>query len=151
MLPRRDLRMDTHHGPAAACGPHQTDGPCCHYFPVIQRGSYVKKWSIILFSATVRQGILRKLQNPSCLNFNPDYAREKSPLSTLIMDMHDGDAPTSNSMAGTQYKRPRSSIACCRCRERKVRCDASISGLPCTNCTLDQAPCNLLPGRKRSR
>lgn len=67
------------------------------------------------------------------------------------MNMHDHDAPTSHSMTDVQYKRPRSSIACCRCRGRKVRCDASVSGAPCTNCTLDQAPCKLLPGRKRSR
>lgn len=37
--------------------------------------------------------------------------------------------------------RKRSRIACTWCRDRKVRCDASSHGTPCTNCELDQQEC----------
>ncbi|KAL3490207.1 hypothetical protein BJX62DRAFT_252131 [Aspergillus germanicus] len=37
--------------------------------------------------------------------------------------------------------RKRSRIACTWCRDRKVRCDASSHGVPCTNCELDQQEC----------
>ncbi|KAL4864854.1 hypothetical protein BDV12DRAFT_211348 [Aspergillus spectabilis] len=37
--------------------------------------------------------------------------------------------------------RKRSRIACTWCRDRKVRCDASSHGVPCTNCALDQQEC----------
>ncbi|KAH7166467.1 fungal-specific transcription factor domain-containing protein [Dactylonectria macrodidyma] len=37
--------------------------------------------------------------------------------------------------------RPRAPKACLRCRARKVRCDVSISGIPCRNCDLDHMSC----------
>ncbi|KAL4928923.1 Zn(II)2Cys6 transcription factor [Aspergillus undulatus] len=41
----------------------------------------------------------------------------------------------------TKPPRKRSRIACTWCRDRKVRCDASSHGIPCTNCELDQQEC----------
>ncbi|KAF8417392.1 fungal-specific transcription factor domain-containing protein [Tirmania nivea] len=42
----------------------------------------------------------------------------------------------SSSMAATtvKTKRKRSMIACRNCNERRVRCDGSVTGLPCTTC-----------------
>ncbi|KAJ5287120.1 hypothetical protein N7478_002806 [Penicillium angulare] len=40
----------------------------------------------------------------------------------------------------------RAAAACYYCHARKVRCDAAISGYPCTNCTLDKrTDCTLRP------
>lgn len=39
--------------------------------------------------------------------------------------------------------RPRAPKACLRCRARKVRCDVSISGIPCRNCDLDHTACTV--------
>lgn len=38
------------------------------------------------------------------------------------------------SAAAAKAKRKRSMIACKNCNERRVRCDGSITGLPCTTC-----------------
>ncbi|KAL4801502.1 fungal-specific transcription factor domain-containing protein [Aspergillus unguis] len=38
--------------------------------------------------------------------------------------------------------------ACARCHSRKVRCDGSITGFPCTNCRLDARPCALHSGKR---
>ncbi|KAK2923095.1 hypothetical protein FoTM2_017337 [Fusarium oxysporum f. sp. vasinfectum] len=40
--------------------------------------------------------------------------------------------------------RKRSIQACLTCRSRKVRCDVSLHGQPCTNCSLDEKQC-LIP------
>lgn len=37
--------------------------------------------------------------------------------------------------------KPRSTVACLRCRERKVRCDHSLHRQSCTNCVLDGYEC----------
>ncbi|KAL5051562.1 hypothetical protein BDW71DRAFT_55898 [Aspergillus fruticulosus] len=42
----------------------------------------------------------------------------------------------------------RAARACARCHSRKVRCDGSITGFPCTNCRLDARPCTLHSGRR---
>ncbi|KAI1628071.1 hypothetical protein EDD37DRAFT_291051 [Exophiala viscosa] len=44
--------------------------------------------------------------------------------------------------------RKRGSRACLRCRIRKVRCDVTQHGMPCTNCRIDAQPCVI---QKRSR
>jgi hypothetical protein len=47
-------------------------------------------------------------------------------------------------------KRKRSSIACKTCHHRRVRCDAALGGLPCSNCRFREAECVLIDS-KRSR
>ncbi|KAK1138573.1 hypothetical protein N8T08_002367 [Aspergillus melleus] len=42
--------------------------------------------------------------------------------------------------------RRRSPRACDHCHDRKVRCDGSINGFPCTNCRLDESTCSVRPG-----
>ncbi|KAL2850619.1 fungal-specific transcription factor domain-containing protein [Aspergillus pseudoustus] len=42
----------------------------------------------------------------------------------------------------------RAARACTRCHSRKVRCDGSITGFPCTNCRLDGRPCTLHSGKR---
>ncbi|KAL2826241.1 fungal-specific transcription factor domain-containing protein [Aspergillus cavernicola] len=49
-------------------------------------------------------------------------------------------------------KTPRASVACAKCRQRKVRCDVARRGHPCMNCELDQEECVVLPrGRQQRR
>lgn len=43
----------------------------------------------------------------------------------------------------------RSPRACLVCRNRKVRCDAVQSGVPCNNCRLDNVPCVLSTSTRR--
>lgn len=46
----------------------------------------------------------------------------------------------------TEKRIRRAAAACYRCHGRKVRCDASILGYPCTNCVLDgRTDCTLRP------
>lgn len=42
----------------------------------------------------------------------------------------------------------RASVACQRCRSRKVRCDLKATGAPCHNCRLDQAQCVVVASRR---
>jgi hypothetical protein len=50
------------------------------------------------------------------------------------------------------YRRiQRASRACQRCHARKVRCDATVTGYPCTNCRLDSSPCQAYAGGRERR
>ncbi|RDW94215.1 Zn(II)2Cys6 transcription factor [Aspergillus mulundensis] len=42
----------------------------------------------------------------------------------------------------------RSPIACITCRARKIRCDVSVNGSPCTNCQLDGRQCIVVNSRR---
>jgi hypothetical protein len=44
--------------------------------------------------------------------------------------------------------RRRASRACLSCRSRKVRCDVTSEGTPCTNCRLDNVACRLTPSSR---
>ncbi|KAL2801104.1 fungal-specific transcription factor domain-containing protein [Aspergillus keveii] len=46
---------------------------------------------------------------------------------------------------------PRASIACTKCRLRKVRCDVAYRGHPCVNCKLDQEECIVQLRGRQSR
>jgi hypothetical protein len=48
-------------------------------------------------------------------------------------------------------KASRASVACARCRLRKVRCDVSRRGHPCGNCEVDEEKCVVLPRSRSSR
>lgn len=50
--------------------------------------------------------------------------------------------------SGAQVKR-RETRACVVCRNRKVRCDASVNGTPCHNCFLDGIECVLFDYRRQ--
>ncbi|KAL2813417.1 hypothetical protein BJX63DRAFT_432001 [Aspergillus granulosus] len=53
---------------------------------------------------------------------------------------------------GNGYRRiKRASRACPRCHTRKVRCDATVTGYPCTNCRLDTSPCQAFTGGRERR
>lgn len=47
----------------------------------------------------------------------------------------------------TPPRKKRSAIACVKCHDRKVRCNAATQGIPCGNCVQDGIPCQLY-GRK---
>lgn len=51
---------------------------------------------------------------------------------------------------GRPVKR-RASKACHCCRSRKVRCDVVESGIPCTNCRLDEVDCIVTEGKRRRK
>lgn len=54
------------------------------------------------------------------------------------------------SNGGRAVKR-RASKACQCCRSRKVRCDVVESGIPCTNCRLDEVECCVTEGKRRKK
>lgn len=54
------------------------------------------------------------------------------------------------SSGGRAVKR-RASKACQCCRSRKVRCDVVESGIPCTNCRLDEVECCVTEGKRRKK
>ncbi|KAG7119861.1 Cutinase transcription factor 1 beta like protein [Verticillium longisporum] len=55
-----------------------------------------------------------------------------------------------NFRLGQSYRR-RSVKACLCCRQRKVRCNVSLLGPPCTNCHLDEKPCIVADRASRRR
>lgn len=42
----------------------------------------------------------------------------------------------------------RSRVACKPCNQRKIRCDVTQIGPPCTNCQHETAVCEILPRKK---
>ncbi|KAE9380146.1 hypothetical protein N431DRAFT_361501 [Stipitochalara longipes BDJ] len=46
------------------------------------------------------------------------------------------------------FRRPRAGRACGSCHSKRVRCDAGIRGLPCTNCTAFSVECSIPPKKK---
>ncbi len=52
--------------------------------------------------------------------------------------------------AAGKVKKPRSRMACKRCHDRRVRCDASAKGVPCTACTASAVgeECRLIESRR---
>lgn len=53
--------------------------------------------------------------------------------------------------ATKQRTKRRASKACWSCRSRKVRCDALDTGMPCTNCRLDEIACALADSHRGRR
>lgn len=51
----------------------------------------------------------------------------------------------------TRPVKRRASKACHCCRSRKVRCDVVESGIPCTNCRLDEVDCQVTEGKRRKK
>ncbi|OQU96208.1 Fungal Zn2-Cys6 binuclear cluster domain-containing protein [Cladophialophora immunda] len=45
-------------------------------------------------------------------------------------------------------KKRRAGRACILCRARKVRCDAVLTGIPCTNCRLDSLACTVTKSKR---
>ncbi|KAL4961519.1 uncharacterized protein BDV14DRAFT_123233 [Aspergillus stella-maris] len=66
--------------------------------------------------------------------------------------MNDLSNPGSAALAPQPSRLPlrvrRSAVACRTCRRRKIRCDVTVSGYPCTNCRLDNDHC-VVVGPKR--
>ncbi|KAF5564880.1 cutinase transcription factor 1 beta [Fusarium napiforme] len=52
-------------------------------------------------------------------------------------------SPPSKPVTRSKANHKRSLQACLICRSRKVRCDVSVHGQPCTNCSLDDKECQL--------
>ncbi|PGH09318.1 hypothetical protein GX51_00760 [Blastomyces parvus] len=59
--------------------------------------------------------------------------------------------PQTRNMDSSQRPRKRARMACTWCHERKVRCDVSIHGSPCTNCRLDGHECTIRSSACRGR
>ncbi|KAL4918182.1 fungal-specific transcription factor domain-containing protein [Aspergillus aurantiobrunneus] len=55
---------------------------------------------------------------------------------------------SSHSQKEPNARSRRAARACARCHSRKVRCDGSITGFPCTNCRLDARTCTLHSGKR---
>ncbi|KAH7141647.1 fungal-specific transcription factor domain-containing protein [Dactylonectria macrodidyma] len=55
-------------------------------------------------------------------------------------------APRHRQLPATRLRAPK---ACLKCRERKVRCDVSMRGSPCTNCLLDGKTCTTVDRASR--
>jgi len=53
--------------------------------------------------------------------------------------------------ASSRPVKRRASKACQCCRSRKVRCDVVESGIPCTNCRLDEVECCVTEGKRRKK
>ncbi|KAL4881626.1 hypothetical protein BJY04DRAFT_218070 [Aspergillus karnatakaensis] len=45
----------------------------------------------------------------------------------------------------------RAAVACTSCRRRKIRCDVTVSGSPCTNCRLDNDRCTIINLRRSKK
>ncbi|EYE94416.1 putative transcription factor [Aspergillus ruber CBS 135680] len=64
----------------------------------------------------------------------------------MIPTAHNGHSPTGDGVT----KRKSTSAACVHCHRRKVRCDARVVGLPCTNCrSAGKTDCRIHEKKKR--
>ncbi|KAL3587318.1 hypothetical protein FPOAC2_13212 [Fusarium poae] len=82
-----------------------------------------------------------------CNNMSSPSETSESPHSAQSNKRKANGPPTES-----QVKR-RAARACLRCRNRKVRCDVTSSGVPCNNCRLDAEDCLLVEtnrGKPRS-
>ncbi|KAL4867675.1 fungal-specific transcription factor domain-containing protein [Aspergillus spectabilis] len=78
------------------------------------------------------------------------------PFISCFTSSDSGHIPKSSSNMSTQDRKElpnsarsrRAARACARCHSRKVRCDGSITGFPCTNCRLDRRSCTLHSGKR---
>ncbi|KAK5444213.1 hypothetical protein LTS15_010566 [Exophiala xenobiotica] len=68
-----------------------------------------------------------------------------NPAASLKRPLPDGERRSRDAV------KRRSSRACRTCRARKVRCDITIHGSPCTNCRLDNIDCVLLVSKRGSK
>ena len=108
-------------------------------------------YSPILNSSVLVQLSL-PLQTSKILSFGtgtyPQYLREMRPLPSLKRNTTQRESAsqvlTPTKFKGT-LKRQRARAACVTCHQRKVRCDGSIVGTPCTNCRLDTLDCCMRP------
>lgn len=51
----------------------------------------------------------------------------------------------------TPRRRHRSAVACQACRQRKVRCSITVTGIPCAGCAQDRTECIVHPTTKAGR
>lgn len=63
-----------------------------------------------------------------------------TPLGVAI---HAHQSPTPG--IAMSARRSRASVACEKCRQRKVRCSISLTGVPCVSCTQDGSVCSVRP------
>ena len=84
--------------------------------------------------------------SPTMVNTNP--------LKNL-KSLADPQKRKANSMPGdgvaTRPVKRRASKACQCCRSRKVRCNVTEHGAPCTNCRLDEVECIVSESRRKKR
>ncbi|KAL4914576.1 hypothetical protein BDW62DRAFT_204466 [Aspergillus aurantiobrunneus] len=76
-------------------------------------------------------------KEPLLIEPSPDASSSEASLG--FQKGSEGESPRLDKLSKPPRKRSR--IACTWCRDRKVRCDASSHGVPCTNCELDQQEC----------
>ena len=60
-----------------------------------------------------------------------------------------GNAGTNRVTKARFFSKRRAAKACQCCRARKVRCNVTEHGAPCTNCRLDEVECVVSEGRRR--
>lgn len=76
---------------------------------------------------------------PGLLPLTTDTEEEPSMDDNKVMV----DDRTSRRKGRVLVRRQRARHACLDCRARKVRCDVSVTGTPCTNCKLDDHECTI--------
>jgi hypothetical protein len=67
--------------------------------------------------------------------------------STMSVAINHGNAPTTHT-AELPLRVRRAAVACTSCRRRKIRCDVTVHGSPCTNCRLDNDRCVIINLRR---
>ncbi|KAH8686039.1 hypothetical protein BGZ60DRAFT_107588 [Tricladium varicosporioides] len=75
-------------------------------------------------------------------------------LLQLAPANHTSDKPAAvnhQSQLDSRRPRKRARVACHLCHARKVRCDVSVVGTPCTNCRLDAHSCSTRPLTARGK
>jgi hypothetical protein len=86
---------------------------------------------------------------------------------TIAMECHKQDGCTSSDITGIEHlgstsdrvmlrkhlhlRRQRAANACTGCHMRKVRCDVSRFGLPCTNCRINLKICTVKESRRGAK
>lgn len=88
---------------------------------------------------------------PSTSPLDDGDATAPEPLDAGDVSLDDDDGPPApGASKQSRLNRRRSRKACYSCHARKVRCDVTHRGAPCTNCKDDHVPC-IIRERKNRR
>jgi hypothetical protein len=84
------------------------------------------------------------------LNLDPSHDETTWDLATILNVDNISSGPSKQPRRQRNHTK-RASHACSRCRARKVRCDVSVHGYPCSNCSWEEVACMDAGPRKQQK
>ena len=110
---------------------------------VVCYGTFLRMQCDMIAMVIMSFGICNKSMVPTILPTEQIYARSKMPPYS---EAGSQSQPPGNTTQATAKRR--AAVACKGCNQRKVRCNVTTVGPPCTNCELDNTLCEIAQRKK---